>query len=263
MRRNALLLSVCLVVSIPAFAQQASMSVPAPQLFYVHEEIAKPSMLAPYEQTTKEFGAMMRDNTQPPFVFDAYSTDDFHYYFVLPMKSFADIDATQRALASVAQKMPEKFGDLMRRGGATMDHSNEWIVRLRPDLSYWPDQPRVKAMDARSMRLDFYYLQPGTEVEVDGIAKAWISAQTEKKITNGYNLYEAVMGADLPLVIVQFFGSSDADIANASMQDVQKLGEQGMALNTRTFANVRHFETKYVKDRPDLSTLHPAAAATK
>lgn len=253
MRKVALALLVSLFLPGIVAAQNA------PTMYYVHEEIARPSMLGPYEATTKEFGAMMRANNQALY-FNAFSTSDFHYYFVSPIRNFADVDRMLAVFPAVAQKEGAKFADLMRRNGATLEYTNEWVVRQRDDLSYMPAQPRVPFETARAHRFDFYFLQPGTEMNVEAIAKAWQSAMKAKELKNGFVVYEAVMGPELPAVIVHGWGNSPADIATADMQDMEKLGDQFMALTAQTFAGVRRFETKYAMSREDLSNLPPSPA---
>jgi hypothetical protein len=257
MRR--LLWALVLVFSAAALVAQPA---PQPPLLYVHEEIAKPSMVADYESTTKELGAMMRANSIP-FHFMVTSTDDFHYYFLLPMNSFGDIDKImQTFMVDLPKKAgAQKFGDLMRRGGATMEMTREWVVVRRDDISYMPAKRRIAPEQVTYLQYDFYYLKPGTEDMVDSISKEWAAAFQAANLTNGFTLYQAVVGGELPLVVVVQEGTSVADLVAQANKDMETLGDKGRALFAKTFSTVRRFETKYARLRPDLANPAPPPAA--
>src|SRR5687768_4084909 len=91
--RRVTLAGCLFLFAAAALAQQPAP--PMPALFYVHEEIAKPSMITEYEKTTKEFGAMVR-GASIPFFYDAYSTSDFHYYFITRMNSAGYLDTMMK-----------------------------------------------------------------------------------------------------------------------------------------------------------------------
>lgn len=255
MRRLSLYL--LLILCATALVAQAPAPTP-PALLYIHEEIAKPSMVADFEKTTKEFVAMLR-GANIPFYFDVLSTDDFHYYFVLPMKSFGDIDKImQTFMVDLPQKVTkEKLSDLMRRSGATMEMSSEWVVVRRDDISYAPAKPRLKPEEATYVQLDFYYVKPGMEEMVDKISNDWKAALSAANINDGFTVYQAVMGGDLPLVVVSNTGKNPGDLAMQMGKNMETLGDKGRGLSARTFDVVRRFETKRGRPRPDLSNPAP------
>lgn len=246
---------LCLAGTVLAQQQPA-----APALLYIHEEVAAPSKIADYERTTKEFGAMMR-GAGVAFHYEAFSTEDFHYYFVMPMKSAGDVDKImQLFMAELPQKVgKEKMTDLMRRSGATMHKTNEWIVLRRDDLSYVPAKPRLKPEEIKAHRWEFYYLKPGMEDLVDQIAAEWKAASAAAQSGDAWTLFQSVVGGDLPLVVVAAGGKDIADVAARNQEFMASLGEKGQALIARTFQIVRKYEVKYGWSRPDLSNPAPPA----
>jgi hypothetical protein len=260
MRRSCL--ALFLVLSAAALAAQQAPAPEPPPLLYVHEEIAKPSMIADYERISKELGAAMR-GANIPFHYDAVSTDDFHYYFVLPMKSFGDVDKImQTFMVDLPQKVgKEKVSDLMRRGGATMEMTREWILVRRDDISYSPAKPRLNVEEATHFQYDFYYLKPGMEDMVDQISNEWKAALQAANINDGFTVYQAAVGGDLPLVVVVNRGRSAADLATQTARNMETLGEKGRTLLGKTFSTVRKFETKIGRLRPDLSNPAPRPQA--
>jgi hypothetical protein len=262
MRKLALVLAG-LFVATSMLGQSGDKAVKAPTLFYVHEEVAKPGMLMQYDQTSKEFATLLKEQAPPWFHFNVFATTDFHYYYVVPIENYSDIDRINDVFKTIGKKMPERMGDLMRRSGASMDHATEWVVRLREDLSYQPAVRRFPESQNGANRFDFYFLQPGMENEVDRIAGAWKKAFTDKKFGDPFFVMVAEMGPDLPVVIVETFGKSAADLEEASMKNMQALGEQAMKLNMDTMALTRRFETKSAVLRADLSNPWPMPAPMK
>lgn len=258
MRRVSLSLALTLF-AFTLFAQQEAP--PAPRLFFVHEEIAKPSMIAEYEKGSKEFGALMR-GANIAFHYDAISSDDFRYYYLIPLKSFADVDRMMHMfMVEAPQKIGvQKFTEFMQRAGNTMESTTEWIVVQRNDISYMPAKPRLKMEEATWGRYDYYYLKPGMETMVDQISNEWKAAFAAANLPDGFTIYQAVIGADLPLVVVETRGKDPADIAVNDAKNMAALGEKGQALQAKTMATVRKFESRYGRVRPDLSNPAPRQA---
>jgi hypothetical protein len=256
MRR--LLWALLLVFSAAALIAQPA---PQPPLLFIHEEIAKPSMLGDYESTTKELGAMLRANNIP-FHFDVASTDDFHYYYFTPINGFADLDKiVQTFFVDLPKKAgAQKVGDLMRRGGASMEMTREWVFIRRDDISYKPAKPRIAPGQATYFQYDVYYLKPGMEEMVEPISREWAAALQAANISNGFTLYQGILGGEMPAVVVVHEGTSMADLVDHANKDMGTLGDTGRALIAKTFGAVRRFETKYARLRPDLSNPAPQAA---
>ncbi|MGH9361423.1 MAG: hypothetical protein ACRD2T_05855 [Thermoanaerobaculia bacterium] len=230
------------------------------QLLLIHEEIANPSRLAAYESTTKEFiGALKASNATSFPSFDVVMTDDFSYFFVAPIKGFADVGMVPQGFAEVASKMGEaKFAEMMRRAGEPMVASNDSIVTSRPDLSYWPADYTKAANEAMAVNYDVYYILPGREMDAEAIAREWQALYKQKGMTEGYMIYQAITGHDLPVWAVAFYGKSPADLAAKMEAANAKLGAEGQALNARTLQLVRRFERRVGIRRPDLSYRAPA-----
>jgi len=144
----------------------------------------------------------------------AFSTSDFHYYFILPMTSAGDVDKIMQIfMVDLPRKVgAAKVADVMRRGGATMEKTHEWIVMRRDDISYMPAKPRLKPEEMEYVRYDFYYIKPGMEMEVDAIANDWKAALIAANINDGFTVYQPMVGGDLPLIVVTTGGKSAADL---------------------------------------------------
>jgi len=247
-------LTLTLLVSLAAFAADP----PKPQLFLLHEEVANVSMIPQYEAVTKDLIKAFTEKkvTSPSFNIATYMTNDMHYLYMTPIANWAQIDSIWKDWMSAGDVVgKEKWADIMKRGGATMSSYSESVVALREDLSYKPETPRIKEEDERYARLDFYYLMPGTEMQSEQIAKDFVALFREKKIADRFQIYTAMSGTDLPLLVAVIPAKSPADFAAADEKNTAILGDALRALQGRAMAVSRRIERKDSWFRPDLSYM--------
>lgn len=109
-----------------------------PRYFVLHQEIVKPSMVPQYEQTTKEFLALVQQHrsASPGFWFTTFADHDSVYSFVAPIQSFASIDGIQAGFEAMAKAAGPKWADLMKRSGEPMEYVRESVLMEDPSLSY-------------------------------------------------------------------------------------------------------------------------------
>jgi len=256
--RGKLCLAVLLLALPTALAAQA------PRFFVMHQEIAKPSMLKQYEDTTKEFTAAVHRHHElsPAFSFTAVAGDDNLYTYVTPIKSMTDIESIYAGFGALAQAEGAKWGDLMKRAGETMEYARESIVMEDPSLSYTPEKPRLKLEEQAYVHVKLFYLKPGYETEADDVARQLANLFRQKKVELGYRLFKVVLGPEMPLLIVVIGAKDPVDYATADKEHLEVLGDEGQALFQRVFALTRRFEQHGGWVRPDLS-LAPVAASAK
>jgi hypothetical protein len=137
-------------------------------------------------------------------------------------------------------------------------HYDEHIVLYRPDLSYEPAEPRLKPEEVAAYRWDFYYLKSDKAQDADAIAKDVAALYREKGIQDGYDLFQAFLGADLPYLVVSTPGKSVADIESRFAENAAKLGDAWGPIQQRINESIRDYKSQYAWLRPDLSLAPPA-----
>ena len=250
----ALALGVC---SLAAYAQAP----PKPQFYVVHEEVVKPSMLGQYEATTKEFlNSLAQAKVDPAaFSFRGFVTPDFHYIYLAPIDGFGGMDKIANVFMTLGAN--EKFQDLMKRSGTTMESVSDTIIMRRLDLSYMPETPRLKMEEHNYYRLQYYYLMPGTDMEAEQIARDYAALFKKKNIPEAFTIFMEVMGNDTPLLIASVPAKSEADFIAADEKTNAALGADVRPLQERALRITRKFEVRHVTVRPDL--VYPARVAAK
>ena len=94
------LLVCCLFLFTPySFSQEMK-----DQMFMIHEEVVKVDMWDKYESTSKEWVKFMTEaGLDLPYI-QASQRDDGHYYYIIPISNYAEIDKMQGIFTSAAEK---------------------------------------------------------------------------------------------------------------------------------------------------------------
>jgi hypothetical protein len=258
MRRTALALAL-FALPFAAFAQPAP--APKPVFITVHEEIVPPSMVARYESLTKEFLGMLaaKNVNDPNIAFTTFMTPDFHYIFVSRLQGgLSGYETMFNAWMALPDKVgKDKWKELETRSVGTMSSYNEMLAARRDDLSYFPATPRLKPEEQTYVRWQFYYLVPGKESESEQIARDYAALFKAKNIADGFVIYMAMSGQDLPLLVAAVAAKSPADWTANDDKVNAMLGNDLRALQARALAITRKFETREGWYRPDLSYPGP------
>jgi len=244
-----------------AGAATAMAQPPSGQWWVIHEEVARPSQLALYESSAKDFKAMVEANkaSMPTFQFHVLQGDDFHYLYAAPVKNFAALDTINGEFGALMQATGGKFGELMTRAAPATESYSEAVFGNEPSMGYKPANPPVKIEDAGYFRFSFYYLEFGKEQEATAIAKDFAALFQSKGLGNGFNIYWAVNGPDLPLLAVQEWAKDEADFLATAAKIDALVAKEIKPLNERALAITRRLEVKSYWPRPDLSSW-PAPA---
>jgi hypothetical protein len=262
MKRTALALALAFS-ALSAFAAD----MPKPAFITVHEEIVPPAALMRYEALTKELLSTLaaKNVTDPNVAFSTFMTPDFHYLYVSRLQGgLAGYETMFNAWMALPDKVgKDKWADLMARSVGTTSSYNEILAMRRDDLSYMPATPRLKPEEQGYARWQFYYLVPGKESEAEQVAKDYAAAFKSKNIGDGFTIYMAMNGNDLPLLVVATTGKSAADYAVNDDKVNAMLGDALRPLQARALALTRKFETREGLYRPDLSYPSPTKAAAK
>ena len=245
MRRNFFVaLVVCIMVGFyaqPSFPQTEK---PAPQLLAVWDVIVYPSKFMDYEANMKEFIALL-DKHGCPFAWEAYRTEDFHYYFIMPIESLAGIEKFIAYNAEIAQKEEAAFSALGKSLIGTYESETLGAFYLRYDLSYIPEEPRLTEDEMNYIWWSFYYPKAGMEEEAQKISHEWQALYKKNGVRDGWNFFVGYLWSDLPVLVVAGGAKSHADYAVQGEKAMQKFGEEYMSLAKRTMDLTRKFETKF------------------
>jgi hypothetical protein len=237
---------------------------PKPRLWAVYTEYVKPTMVAEYEAVGREMVAAMKAaKVESRYTyFTVLQGESFSYVAVTPMQSFADMDRIQQEWMQMGDKIGKAaWAELIRRGSEAVVHSSMQVFLERPEISYWPEAPRVEPDDAAFAEYGFHYLLPGMEEEAATIAGEYADLYRKKNLPESFRVFQALTGEDLPLLVVATYGEDEADWTAAGAKVNEALGEEGLLLQQRAMQVIRTYESKQRRLREDLSYLPPKMTA--
>jgi hypothetical protein len=260
----SVLLSVFLLAGFYAAISLAQAQEQKPQLYWITDCAVGPGMASKFEAAVKDECALTAEG-KSPYPWMAYSSDDFHYYFVSPIKNYADIDAQDKAEEEMRKKVgEERFNANDKAYAGTFEYARIGFVYLRPDLSYAPEKPRLKPEEANFLYWGLCYVDSAKVDEFNEIFKEYVSLYKSKNITSGFTTYQGGYGTDMPFYFFAMSGKSPADFFSEDEKTTKILeGEKDEELWNRFLATLRKYEIKTGRYRPDLSYIPEAIKQAK
>jgi len=221
------------------------------ELYSITEVVVKPAMAAKFEAGIKK-----ENELGYPFPSEAYSTDDYYYYFLTPIENYAGIDAMNKAEGEWAAKIGQEYQALMKSVEGTFNYYRNGVVRFLPELSYVPKKPRLKAEEQKFISWGYAYVEFGKEKEFADVCKQFVELSKSKDTSIGWNMFVVESGAEMPFYFWAETGKSASDYWAESDKVIKKMGEEEHAeLWNKLLATLRKYETKSGRPRPDLSNM--------
>ncbi|MHC4217960.1 MAG: hypothetical protein ACYSU7_05835 [Planctomycetota bacterium] len=232
-----------------------------PQLFTIYKEIVKPGMTEQYEAAIRhmisEFEAYQVDPEKVHWT--TISGPEIGYIYVMPIENFAAMDKMKANWMEVVEAIgEEKLKEIAAPAEAAMDHVEVFQVAKRLDLSYTPENPRLKPEEMEYIHYGFYYAIPGKGEDLEAIAREFVDLYKSNGIDTGWSIYQSITGSDLPVYVVANGAKSAADYFSNRERIRELLGEDAKKIGAKVGATVRRMEYKEGMPRPDLSYPAPA-----
>ncbi len=224
------------------------------ELFLIEDEIVKPSKIADLEAALKEMVAYSTQHKYP-YPWYTYSDDNYHYYYVMPIKDYADITNIFKTWAELGEKVGDPWQAMMKKYLKAYEYVKLGVIRTRADLSYVPENPRLKSGEEVYIRWGFCYVQPDKVGEFEEIMKEWVALFKKKNIADGFDTFIGDLGTDMPFYFWAEYGKSPADFFSHSEKNMEIFGDEAMKLWMRTLALLRQFENIGGMFRPELSYM--------
>jgi hypothetical protein len=223
------------------------------QLYFIRQIRVKPSKIMDYFEGAKELMAQIKEHNFP-YPISVFRCNDFTLSFSVPLENTADLqklgDTMNELMAKIAPEPGQKIQKLL---DGTSEYREDGLIALRPDLSYIPDNPRLKPEEINYYNWTFTYILPGKEQALEEMAKKYKTLYQAKNIPDGFMLYEVIMGKEQPLYILVQSAKSPGDYFSTDYSEA--LGEEGAALQSKLWSVIRKVEYKQAWIDRDLSYI--------
>lgn len=239
----SLILVAGFVASLFSLTSLAQAQEQKPQLFLVWEDIVHPSKTMGYEAAMKMWVDFNAKHKFPRPV-TVYRTNDYHYYTLMPIEKLADIDDLEKYFTELGKEAEKDVEEIQKAFAGTAESTTFGTVLLRTDLSYAPENPRVKTEDVNFIWWNYYYIKSGKEKEAEKIAKEWQALWKNKGITDNFMVYQPVLWSDIPAMVAAGGALSAADYYSHMEKNIEKMGDEYLALTKKTMDACRKFEQR-------------------
>lgn len=231
-----------------------------PQMYCIYKEIVKPDKTEQYEAAIKYMISEFKEYQIDPekVYFKTISGPEIGYVYVMPIENYAAMDqmkANWQEAIDILGK--DKFEDIVAPAEEAIEHVEVFHSIKRSDLSYMPENPRLKPEEIEYVHYGFYYAIPGKGEELEAIAKEFVELYQRRGIDSGWTIYQAITGSDLPVYVVAHPARSAADYYSNRERIAELLGEEAEKIGKKVGATIRKREYKEGMPRPDLSYPEP------
>jgi hypothetical protein len=238
-----------LLVAPLSFAQEMK-----DQLFVIHEEVAKVDMIGQYEKTSAEWVKLMHDAGLDISKIHASQRDDFHYYYLIPISNYAEIDDIfPKFQEAVAKLDKDKWSQFTAENDKTIETNHEFVARWSASLSYIPKEPRLKQGEAKFLHWIFFHYKLDKRNEVMDVLKEWKKLYEDKNISHAYDIWLMDMGEDNNMMVLTEQAKDAIDFYQTMDGIDKKVQQEEQKLWAKFSPLVYKMEQKYGKLRPDLS----------
>ncbi len=245
---------VLILASICSSGLLIAQEEPKDQLYWIREEVAKVNMWDQYEETSKQWVELMNEGgLDLPYV-RATQRDDGHYYYVIPLSSYADIDKFSEIFGSAVDKIgKEKWADFMIENESSIETHKDFIAKWSAQYSYVPKEPRVKFEDAGFTHWLFFTYKLEKRKEVLDVIAEWKALYEKNNIPDAWSIWTIELGQANNMIALTEHGKDGASFYSALKETGDKLKEEEDKLWAKLSPNILSIENKYGKPRPDLS----------
>jgi len=221
----------------------------------IEEVVIKPTMLIEYEMHVREVIALIA-KYEFPFPVYVYMTNDLHYIFAYPVENLADIENFYKAFGEMQKKMgAEKWDSLLKSAEGTIESYQYSVFRYMPELSYVPEEPRLKMEESNFIWLEYNYIKFGKEKEFEEMQKKLAELYKSKNITDGWQIYSGFIGAQMPLYVSIERAKDGADWFMQHGKINKLIEKEGIALKRKALTFYRKIDSKMATFRPDISYI--------
>ncbi len=243
MKSKVSIVLVLAVASLLSLAVVAQTEEQKSQPFAAWDVIVYPSKAMEFEAAHKELVALLTKHGCP-FPMTVYRTNDFHYYFLIPIEDLAGLEKVGNYFGKLAQEAGEEYAAIHESVAGTYESETFGVILLRNDLSYNPEKRRVKTKDVNFVWWNYYYIKSGKEQDAEKIAKAWQALWGSKKISDHFTVYQYFLGPDIPAMVAAGGALSEADYYSHLEKNIEKMGDEYVALSKKTMDVCRRFEQR-------------------
>jgi hypothetical protein len=225
------------------------------QYFLVYEACVHPSKAADFAKAARAEVALY-GKYKFPYAWEAYSTFDGHFYFIIAVDNFADIDKVFAGFDKVAKDAGKEYEDLLDMFAGTYQFVRPQVFMLDLGLSL-VSEDAAPDPEATGIFWDIHYVHGGMDAEYEENVKAIQSLFKSKGIVQNWYCYKAVMGEETPMYYFVTSAKGPVDFYTTNNEMWAKVGDEATPYYQKFIKLLRKREEKRGWYRKGLSYTPP------
>lgn len=241
-----------LTIMLSVFSLGIMQAQDAPKMYWVHEDVVKPAMVASYETVCKDLTANLKKHNIQGFNVIVTNTADHRYLWVSPIASMADINYT--AFNTLSEKMGAgAMTALFDKMDKSYDTEHDYVIHLDEELSYMPGGITQTPEGQDYRKFHYFHYTPANEGSVREKAMAIKNLFESKGSKVHYRTYKSGFGTRGAFYMVAIAAKDPVDYASKIAENNTMLGEEWQKIYGDFQASLLEFEMIEGQMRPDMA----------
>ena len=223
------------------------------QMYAVHEDQVKPSMLMQYEKTSKMLADKMKEHNIQSTSWLSSVTDDFRYMWVTPIESMADLDDNSWWNELSEAMGEDAFQEMMSGFGPCYDSHGDYVLVMDKELTYMPDGITQNTEGENYRKFFYIHHAPNNRSAMRDAMKGVKDMFASKNSTSHYRVYSNGFGTMDTFYLVAISAKDPIAMETQGAANDKLLGEDAGPVFGKVMALATKFEEVTGNVRPDLS----------
>jgi hypothetical protein len=247
--KSFLFLILVFILYTPLLGQDEK---PKDELYILHQDVIKIDKVKQYEDNVKKELELWKKHGMETTVKYASKTDDNKFNFLTPLDSYADLDKQDEQWANFSQKAGEETIKNLYKDyeGTYISHKNV-IIKKRVDLSYWPENGRLKGEKVEFLHFDHYYFKEGKLSDGMKLLKEFKELMMKKNSNDGYTVWTSDIGGNIGEVVVVRAAKNNVDYYQESNKRMESVSEELKEMWPRFSPLLKDFSHNNGKPMPE------------
>jgi hypothetical protein len=226
------------------------------KLYFMHEEAARIDKIDEYNQSAKDFTKMFTDMKLDVPAIYASESDDYHFFYLVPINNYADVDKLNSAFNDLFSKADkDKMAQAMKGGDESTLYTRDFVLKHLDELSYKSDKQKLDMSKETFMHLDYYTYKPEYRKQVMDLGAEFKKLYQDKGIEDSYDVWTPDLGEKNNVIIVTTFAKDATSFYQQQDKDNALLGKEADAIWNKMQPMLENFNHNNAHTRPDLSYM--------
>ena len=222
------------------------------QLFSVHEDVVKPSMVAEYEMLAKQLAAALKEHDIKGVEYLSAVTDDFRYLYVTPIENMAELD--NNYFATLAEKMGgDNLGELFSKMDQCYEKHGNYMITMDTEMSHMPEGISQTQEGLPHRTFFEYHVTPANIRALSEVGMRIKEYHAAHESPLHYRVYRKGFGGLGDYFLIAVSSKDAAHFESIMNETMALLGEEYGALINEALSLTTRFDTYQGTIRPDLS----------